>query len=345
MIKGHGDDLYCHGSIRANFSSNVYSATDRGGLLAHLRDVLDGIGSYPEPEPYSLERDLSRLYGFDAACVSVTNGATEAIYLIAQAFAGSASAVLCPTFSEYADACHLHGHRVCSIMQPEDLPADARMLWLCNPNNPTGRAWDADMLLRMICEHREVLFVIDQSYAYFSTAEVLDTAAMVSQPNVILLHSLTKRFAIPGLRLGYLTATPSLVSKLRAHRMPWSVNALAIAAGSYLVQAGMPASVSLEALHAETERLRAAIASMDEYEVERTDTHFMLIRSRKRRATDLKQILAEQYGLLIRDASNFEGLDAHYFRIATQTPQENDWLIEALLELAHSEPTVQEFQS
>lgn len=330
MIKGHGDDLYRHGPIRANFSSNVYNATERQGLLDYLHQRLDSIGSYPEPEPYSLEKGLADYHGIPADSISVTAGATEAIYLIAQAFRGSSSAVVAPTFSEYADACRLHGHRVDFISKPEEASSRYDMVWLCNPNNPTGRVWKASELYRIVREYPSTIFIVDQSYEYFSTAEVLDTKEAVSLPNLLLLHSLTKRFAIPGLRLGYLTAHASLTERIRACRMPWSVNALAIAAGEYLVQQGFPASVPLAELHAETERLRMAIGSIAGYEVEPTDTHFMLVRCRHHSPAELKAVLADQYGLLIRDASNFEGLDAHCIRIATQTREQNDWLIDAL---------------
>lgn len=330
MIKGHGDDLYRHGPIRANFSSNVYNATERQGLLDYLHQRLDSIGSYPEPEPYFLEKGLADYHGIAADSISVTAGATEAIYLIAQAFRGSSSAVVAPTFSEYADACRLHGHRVDFISKPEEASSRYDMVWLCNPNNPTGRVWKASELYRIVREYPSTIFIVDQSYEYFSTAEVLDTKEAVSLPNLLLLHSLTKRFAIPGLRLGYLAAHASLTERIRACRMPWSVNALAIAAGEYLVQQGFPASVPLAELHAETERLRMAIGSIAGYEVEPTDTHFMLVRCRHHSAAELKAVLADQYGLLIRDASNFEGLDAHCIRIATQTREQNDWLIDAL---------------
>lgn len=330
MIKGHGDDLYRHGPIRANFSSNVYNATERQGLLDHLHKRLDSIGSYPEPEPYSLEKGLADYHGIAADSISVTSGATEAIYLIAQAFRGSSSAVVVPTFSEYADACRLHSHRVDFISKPEEASSRYDMVWLCNPNNPTGRVWKASELYRIVRECPSTIFIVDQSYEYFSTAEVLGTKEAISLPNLLLLHSLTKRFAIPGLRLGYLTAHASLTERIRVCRMPWSVNALAIAAGEYLVQQGFPTSIPLAELHAETERLRTAIGSMAGYEVEPTDTHFMLVRCRHHSAADLKAVLADQYGLLIRDASNFEGLDTHCIRIATQTREQNDWLIDAL---------------
>ena len=139
MINGHGDDAYRYTAIRANFSSNVYHRVNHDGLNRYLSGCLSCIRSYPEPEPYALAAELARLQGVSPEEVCVTNGATEAIYLIAQAFRGSHSAVWIPTFSEYADACRLHGHRVEGISSLEKLTGNEGIFWLCNPNNPTGR--------------------------------------------------------------------------------------------------------------------------------------------------------------------------------------------------------------
>ena len=157
MIEGHGDDSYKYNRpITANFSSNVYSKVDLSLLKAHLCERIGGIGNYPEPEPYTLEARIARLYHLPADAVCVTNGATEAIYLIAQTFRGTNTAILQPTFSEYADACRMHGHRVTSLYQlpqAQDgylLPDDVRMFWLCNPNNPTGTVVDKEYMRELI---------------------------------------------------------------------------------------------------------------------------------------------------------------------------------------------------
>ena len=101
MIKGHGDDAYQYGRpITANFSSNVFGRVDLSGLKKHLCACMDEIGSYPEPEPYTLEAGLAKKHRLQSEEVCVTNGATEAIYLIAQTFRGTNTAIFQPTFSE-----------------------------------------------------------------------------------------------------------------------------------------------------------------------------------------------------------------------------------------------------
>ena len=157
-----------------------------------------------------------------SGAVCVTNGATEAIYLIAQTFRGTNTAILQPTFSEYADACRMHGHRVSSLYQlPKEqdgyrLPDDVRMLWLCNPNNPTGTVAGKEYMRGLIEHNPQVCFIIDQSYEFFTLCPLFSPAEAAEYPNVLLLHSMTKRYAIPGLRLGYVTGSSGLLERLSA---------------------------------------------------------------------------------------------------------------------------------
>ncbi len=353
MIQGHGDDAFRFGRpMVANFSSNVYAHVDLEPLKAHLRQRLDVIGRYPEPEPYSLERALAGRLGIDPAAVCVTNGATEAIYLTAHAFTGSRTTILQPTFNEYADACTLFAHSVSPVSSeqasaPGATGTNARAMkgapmgmtdggkpgmtmWLCNPNNPTGSVVPKEQIVAAIEENPETVFVIDQSYGFFTKEPLLTAAEAVRYPNVVQLHSMTKRYAIPGLRLGYVTANPALIERIRAVRMPWSVNALAIEAGLYLCEHLDTGLINLDALLAETRRLREALNALPGLSAEPTQTHFFLCHLAEGSAADLKQWLAERHGILIRDASNFEGLDAGHFRIATQTAEENDALVAAV---------------
>ena len=333
MIEGHGDDLYKYGKkIVSNFSSNVYNRIDHSGLYQRLNERLSTICSYPEPMPYSLESEIARRYSLTPRQVCVTNGATEAIYLIAQVFQGRISAVLGPTFSEYADACRVHRHKVKPFYSLDALPEDAELVWICNPNNPTGEVRNKEDLKALVDSHPDKLFIFDQSYEYFTLKSLLGIKEAASFPNVILLHSMTKQYAIPGLRVGYFTASEGLTDDVRCRRMPWSVNSLAIEAAKYLLEEGDGISADFPQLLAERERLTNLLLATGMLEIWPTDTHYMLIKLRMGKAAALKDFLAVNHGILIRDASNFEGLDDRFFRIATQTPEENDKLVKAISE-------------
>ena len=332
MIQGHGDDFYKYKGIRANFSSNVYNHFCHEGLFCYLSEKLDNVVSYPEPAPAHLEGALAQLLGLQPEEVCITNGATEAIYLIAQTFRRSRSTILMPTFSEYQDACCIHEHQITRIYSLEHISPQAQLLWLCNPNNPTGTVLDKELLVQTIEQHLQTLFVLDVSYAPFTEEPLLNVQEACSFPNVLMLHSMTKEYAIPGLRLGYITAHKNLLEKIRLHRMPWSVNQLAIDAGFYLLAHPDEFQLPLHELMLERQRVAQQLTALGCIEVWPSQTHILLCKLRMGKSVALKEYLAKEHGLLIRDASNFEGLDDSFFRIAVQEKNENDTLIHAIEE-------------
>ena len=332
MTIGHGDDTYKYPNIRLNFSSNVYAHFDHKGLFSYLAKRLNKLVSYPEPVPESLEKDLATTLGMKAENVCVTNGATEAIYLTAQAFRRNKSAILKPTFSEYQDACRLHEHTVSSIYSLSQIPHHAQMVWICNPNNPTGTTISKDDLIQSFADFPDTLFVVDASYAPFTEAAVITPKEAIEIPNVLMLHSMTKKFSIPGLRLGYMTGQESLLHQIRLQRMPWSVNQVAIDAGHYVLSHPEEFQFDLHALMQERQRVALLLTRLGCIEVWPSDTHILLCKLRTGRSAALKEFLAVEKGILIRDASNFDALGPEFFRVAIQTAQENNELTKAIEE-------------
>ena len=341
MLTGHGDDTYHYKDIRINFSSNVYNHFCHDGLYAHLASRMDCIRNYPPPTPSELELEIASLHGISPDEVIVTNGATEAIYLIAQAFSEATSQILQPTFTEYEDACRMYKHEIgdgCWVLgdsgqqystsHQHPTPITHHLTWLCNPNNPTGQVISKEILESAIASHPNIIFVIDESYAPFTQKPLIGCKNQF--PNVIILHSMTKEFAIPGLRIGYITGSASLLSRIRKCRMPWAVNQLAIEAAHYLLAHRSDYALDLPALMAERERMARELSAIDGITVYPSDTHILLCRIEGITSAQLKDFLANNHGILIRDASNFKGLDEHHFRIAVQTQEENDLLIKVL---------------
>ena len=335
MLFGHGDDYYqSTRAIISNFSSNVWHGADLSGIREHLYRRFDRLTRYPEPDAASLKRLLAQHYGVETSQLVVTNGSITAFYLLAQAWQGARSAIAVPSFAEYEDACRPHGHRLTFFptkMGLSEIPLEEQdMCWLCNPNNPDGRLYTRAELLALLEANRQVLFVIDQAYADFVTTELLHPADVEAHSNLVLVQSISKAHNLPGLRIGYLVATPEIVTQVARFLIPWSVNAVAIEAGLFLTERGVPHSLDMSAYLEETQRLRTRLEALGGMDVWDTQTHFMLVRLRFGKASALKDYLAERHGILIRDASNFEGLDEHFFRIATQTPAENDRLVDAI---------------
>ena len=334
MIYGHGDDTYRYGEkVKMNFSSNIYQKADLTELKQYLATRLDAIGNYPEPEPKELEELIAEKLEIPASMVMVTNGANEAIYLIAQLYRGWASVIPQPTYTEYADACRMFDHIV-SYERTDELnilPED-RIYWICNPDNPTGNVMLKQLLAYVIKKHPRYLHVIDQSYADYTLQPMLKPKELLDCYNVMILHSLSKKYCIPGLRLGYMTASPIIIERLRDIRQPWTVNTLAIEAGKWLIKNDPKVIPDIEGYIAEAQRLRDELQAIDGIMVMDTKTHYMLVNIDWTTSLELKNWLIENHGILIRDASNFHGLDTHCFRVAAQSPEENDALINAIKE-------------
>lgn len=332
MLEGHGDDIYRYAElVKMNFSSNIFQHADHTALKAFLAAHLDLINNYPAPRPRQLEKLIARQEGISPEAVMVTNGSTEAIYLIAQLFHHSASIIPQPTYNEYADACRMFDHIISYENTDEltTLPAD-RIYWICNPNNPSGNVLMKGFVDYIVRRSPRHTFVVDQSYEHYTREPLLKARETMGLPNLFLLHSLSKTYAVPGLRLGYVTADPSLIDMLRSLRQPWSVNALAIAAGQYLLEHGQPAMPQLDTYLQEAERLRQALRQIEGLRVFETKTNFMLCELTHATAAQLKDHLIHQYGMLIRDCSNFYGLSNNFFRVSAQLPEENDALVEAI---------------
>ena len=332
MVFGHGDDTYRYGdTVKMNFSSNVYQQADLTALKDYLTTRLDVIRNYPEPQATALEGLIADRLGIPADMVMVTNGANEAIYLIAQLYSGWASIIPQPTYTEYADACRMFGHLISyeRTDELEVLPQD-RIYWLCNPDNPTGNVLLKPLIAQIIRKNPRYLHVLDQSYADYTLQPTIKPREMTDCYNLMIIHSLSKKYCIPGLRLGYVTASPIIINRLREIRQPWTVNTLAIEAGMYLVKNDPQILPDMNDYLAEAQRLRSELLAIEGLMVMDTSTHYMLVNIDWATSLELKNWLVEQHGILIRDASNFYGLDDHCFRVAAQTPEENDALIRAI---------------
>ncbi len=332
MIDGHGDDIYQYGDlVKMNFSSTNFMHADHTALKEHLMESFDLINNYPEPQPLSLERMIAKQLGISSDCVMATNGSTESIYLIANLFQGSVSIIPQPTSTEYTDACRIYKH-IITFEQNGDLvkqPKD-RVYWICNPNNPSGNVLMKGFVDYVVRRSPRYVFVVDQSFEAFTREQLLVPSETCMLPNLLVLHSMSKTYGVPGIRLGYITGHPGTIQQLRNLRQPWSMSALTIEAGKFLLSQGQPVVKDINAYLDETERLRKALRQIDGIRVYETKTNFMLCEIEHYTAAELKKYLVQEHGILIRDCHNFFGLSSHFFRITTQLPEENDMLVDAI---------------
>lgn len=337
MISGHGNNLYHfkQGSIQADFSSNIAFNNKSSQILAYLRGQMDCLQNYPDPEAMELCEMLAQRHGVSAGNILVTNGSAEAFYLIAHYLAQGSSRtktrILTPSFAEYEDSCKLHHHELSfsDIRAFDTLDLGALdSIWLGLPNNPDGYRLSDELIHAQSEANPQCCFVLDCAYHELSTKR-----EWVQQmpDNQIITHSLTKSFGIPGLRLGYIIANATTIARLQEMRPPWSVNALSLVCGAYILRHYDALLFEHAELMAESQYLQQEIAAIEGIELHPSGCNFFLCRlTGGRTARALQDYLITEHALLIRHAGNFRGLSEQHFRIAAQGRKNNNRLIKAL---------------
>jgi len=337
MLQGHGDDSYRYTQkIIADFSTNVWYGGEPSGLKEYVFDQWPAINRYPEVMAESLSEIVACHHHLNTQQVLINNGTTESIYLIAQAFSKKRTTILTPAFAEYEDACKLYQHNLTFLpwSQIHEFPVlSADLVFICNPNNPTGKALAG--LEDRIQKNPEILFVVDEAFIDF-TVQINSAIPLIDRyPNLLIMHSLTKAYAIPGLRLGYVVASEVLISKLKSFKQPWTVNTMALHAGKFIFENHQKIQIPLINLLGEKDRFTRKLKENPALKIHDSDTHFFLAETSKSDSAALKKFLIEKHGLLIRDASNFRDLTKQHFRLATLSTEKNNLLTEALDEWRH----------
>jgi histidinol-phosphate aminotransferase len=285
---------------------------------------------YPGDDEAPLRARLAEHTGVALERVALGNGSAELLWLIALAVLEPDDRVdvVGPTFGEYARAARVLGAEVHECTSMEDLRA-ARLVFVCNPNNPTGTLHTEDQLARVLEQRPDRLVVLDEAYASFAERRWRSEALLERFPHLIVLRSLTKDHALPGLRLGYLLAAPEIARAVEAVRPPWSVNAGALRAGlaslEPAAQAHLARAVSLVS---EARRLLTDGFNGLGFPVEPSEANFVLVRVGDGR--EFRRALMA-HRLVVRDAASF-GLP-EYVRVACRLPRECQRLLEVAARL------------
>jgi histidinol-phosphate aminotransferase len=312
------------------------------------RSPVDGSGAglnrYPEPHPLALEARLAALYGVEASSLIAGRGSDEGIDLLCRAFlaAGRDAALICPpTFGMYAVAARIQGARVVEVpLRSRDWSLDpgavlaavtpeVKLVFLCSPGNPTGRALDTgaiEAVLRGLATR--ALVVVDEAYAEFSAA--LSFASRLGEfPNLVVLRTLSKAYALAGARCGALIAAEPIVSLLRRIIPPYSMPTPSIEAVLAALGETPLAEARARIARLLLERTRLATGLASSPWVRRvcpSDANFLYVECTEA-ATVLQR--ATGAGLLIRDFSRGTRTSGGV-RVTVGSPTQNDRLIEAL---------------
>jgi len=325
-----------------DFSANINPL----GLTSQVKEAIyKNFGSilhYPDPEAKNITRKIAQYWGIKEENVLVGNGSIELIYLIMSAFKPKTTLIPIPTFSEYERAARCIKSKIYFLRLKEKLRFElqgtkinqADILFLCNPNNPTGNLilTDYRIIEKLPCE----LVIVDEAFMDFLPDEKKHTLIWKAQKNkrIIVLRTFTKFFALAGIRIGYLVAHQSIVNKLWQYKIPWSVNSLAQIAGEILLKDRYYFKAAHLIIEKERNFLSAQLKKIKGLKVYPSVTNFLLFKIEKDKisANDLTKRLLKE-GILVRDCSNFRNLNNKFIRVAVRNRKENQRLIVALREI------------
>jgi threonine-phosphate decarboxylase len=354
MTYTHGDNVTLASRLYGldqdaflDFSANVNPLGPPKAALDAIAASFGRICRYPEPACSELRDALGRYLDIGPDGIIVGNGANELIHLIVRAVKPNRALIAAPTFCEYGRAVEIEGGVVQwfpvrgeqgFLPDMKDLAGQLQevdMLFICNPNNPSGAVFHRDEFLTVVDKAREcgVVVVADEAFVDFleKPDEVTLRHEAVVRENLLVLGSLTKFFALPGLRLGYAIGSKSLIKRVWDVRDPWSVNCLAQAAAiasigdaAYIRKTRQWISAERPFLFRSLYKIRGIkpyLPSANYVFVDLHGTGFTAAR--------LQEELGPK-GILIRDCSNYPFLDGYYARVAVRTRDENMTLLAAL---------------
>jgi threonine-phosphate decarboxylase len=349
----HGGNVYekCPtGEAWLDFSANInplgLSPRVKEAVLSHI----DGIVNYPDPEARALKAAIASFYDVPQENIVLGNGAAELFYCFFYIVRPRRLLLPVPSFSEYERAARAAGVKVVCLPLLKkhgfslDLEAAIQQLseedviLLCSPNNPTGRLWerrDLHVLLEK-AEERGAHVMMDESFLDFREDGERYTSRHLTKeyPHLFVVQSMTKFFALPGLRLGFGIAEPNLCRRLENGKDVWNVNLLAQAAGVAALSDTAYQEAARSFVCSEKKFLAAELAKLPRVEVFAPSVNFILFHLQQGKGF-LRQLLMalRERGILLRDCSNYSGLDGAYLRAAVRSRADNERLLEALHEV------------
>lgn len=356
MVQEHGGDIYHYSSllgIRPGEIIDFSASINPLGPSKLVKEVLLNLGiavvNYPDPSCRELREAIALHYRIDPENILIGNGSTELIYLIPRFFKPQVIIMPVPTFSEYEKAGTIAGARMLQIKNRGDkidldrlisaFPPAGRagnhaggLLFLCNPNNPTGELIKRSDLLTLIdkAASSNIMVVIDEAFIDYAESESLIREVQEAE-NLIILRSFTKFFALPGLRVGYLVSSREIIEKLKGFKEPWSVNSIALMAATESLKDCSYIAEGLSFMEKTRKSLYDSLVTIDGIRPLPSHANFILIKLKKDglKSDELFGSLLKRR-IAVRSCKSFSGLDGEFIRVAVKGGSENRLLVDSL---------------
>ena len=337
----HGGDIY-RNRVKLDFSVNVNPFGMPEAVKSSLHAAVESSGSYPDITAENLRKTISDMLHIPQENLLFGNGASELFMAIMHGIRPNKTVIPIPSFYGYEYAAEaIEGEVIYYETKQDDnfairedivelLKEDVDLLFLANPNNPTGTLMDMEVLKTLLCQCRDmgILVVLDECFIEFCGEEFSMLWETALFENLILIRAFTKIFAIPGVRLGYLVCNNNeLVNRIKRQLPEWNLSSFAQAAGVACV--AQTDYIRETAIRIKEERifLETGLRALG-FCVFPTEANFILLFSEK----SLYEGLLRQ-GILIRNCENFKGLTKGFYRIAVKSREENEVLLKALGEI------------
>jgi threonine-phosphate decarboxylase len=345
LIFEHGGNVYQaekkYRRALLDFSANINPTGLPTKIKNRLYENFQSILHYPDINSECITNKIAEYWHVKKENILVGNGSVDLIYLLLYTFQPKKTLIPHPTFSEYERAAHCVGSKVIFLRLSETKnfqfqglnSTDADVLFLCNPNNPTGNLIFKNR--KLIEGLSEKLSIIDESFMDFLPDEEKYTLIWKAQKNkrIAVLRTFTKFFALPGIRIGYLVAHRNIVNKLKQRQVPWSVNSFAQLAAELVLSDKEYIKKTRQLVGKERAFLFTEIAGIKKLNPYPSVTNFLLVKINDVKLTSsLLRMRLIRRGILIRDCVNFRGLSNKFIRVAVRSHNENLKLIKALKE-------------
>lgn len=321
-----------------DFSANINPLGPPSSIKERWSGFFEGILEYPDPHALELTRLIARKEALPEASVLVGNGGAEIITLVANELANERVLIIQPAFAEYAESCLAAGCEVdfFQLEAPEweldlerlgPLLPEYAAVFLCTPNNPTGISYKEEAVLELIkaCQKADCLVVLDEAFYDFTDTAFSYAPLITKFPHLLILRSMTKIFAIPGLRLGYLLADPDIITRAKAFKPHWSVNHIAMEVGKLCLAEEEYVNRTRAYIQGQKRNLFRFYKELDMV-VSDSTVNFYLV---KDESMTLFPFLLKR-GIVPRHTVNFPGLDGKWLRFAVKSQEDNEALMEGV---------------
>jgi threonine-phosphate decarboxylase len=322
-----------------DFSANINPMGPPPAIAENWDLLWNHVTDYPDPGGRFLKKKLAEKEKVSENQILIGNGGAEIISLIGRILPGKKALIVQPAFSEYEEACRVndcqveyHSLKNGTWEWEEGLEAkieQADALFLCNPNNPTGMYYPLVSILPLLeeCRKKDCLLIIDEAFYDFVADYEGFVAYIHEYKNLMIIRSMTKMFAIPGLRLGYLLGDEKILEQISAYQPHWSTNSLALKAGEWCVDSEAFVKETQELIEAEKTRI-FAFYNEHSFEFSPSSTNFYLLRDPELEDQLPFFLFLLKRGIIPRHTMNFPGLEGRWLRFAVKSPTENDRLME-----------------